>query len=214
MSSVVPSRPITTVDAWIIDYILTIIPAYQEYEEAATAQVFYNQQFTVWQRDCIYIFESEDTTMANKTLFASLRGALIPQTERVNSENAPAYALAPKQALAQYAATGCFGRTFYATADEQLTRVLELCDGVDPRFVAQLAIYSRTQSFMKDMPALLCAWLVRARRPAARSRVRARDRQHAYAADLRSDSSFGSGRPEVVGNCSQAAGARVARQPR
>jgi 60 kDa SS-A/Ro ribonucleoprotein len=98
-------------------------------------------------------------TMANKTLFASLREALIPQTDAVNSENAPAYALATKQALAQYAATGCFGRTFYATADEQLTRVLEFCDAVDPKFVAQIAIYSRTQSFMKDMPALLCAWL-------------------------------------------------------
>src|SRR5580704_12130210 len=102
-------------------------------------------------------------TMANKTLFASLREALIPQTDAVNSENAPAYALATKQALAQYAATGCFGRTFYATADEQLTRVLELCDALidhgDPKFVARVAIYSRTQSFMKDMPALLCAWL-------------------------------------------------------
>src|SRR5258707_7562636 len=97
--------------------------------------------------------------MANKTLFASLRDALIPQTGTVNSENAPAYALAPKQALAQYAATGCFGRTFYATADEQLTRVLELCDSVDAEFVARVAVYSRTQSFMKDMPALLCAWL-------------------------------------------------------
>jgi len=97
--------------------------------------------------------------MANKTLFASLRDALIPQTDTVNSENAPAYALAPKQALAQYAATGCFGRTFYATADEQLTHVLELCDALDPEFVAQVAIYSRSHSFMKDMPALLCAWL-------------------------------------------------------
>src|SRR6185295_10298599 len=105
------------------------------------------------------LIRKEDMTMANKTLFASLREALIPQTDGVNSENAPAYALAPKQALAQYAATGCFGRTFYATADEQLTRVLELCDAVDPKFIAQIAIYSRTQSFMKDMPALLCAWL-------------------------------------------------------
>ncbi len=68
--------------------------------------------------------------MANKTLFASLRDALIPQTDTVNSESAPAYALAPKQTLAQYAATGCFGRTFYATADEQLARVLELCHAV------------------------------------------------------------------------------------
>jgi 60 kDa SS-A/Ro ribonucleoprotein len=101
--------------------------------------------------------------MANKTLFASLRDALIPRTDTVNSENAPAYALSPKHALAQYAATGCFGRTFYASAGEQLARVLELCDAIaDPqraRYVAQLAVYARTQSFMKDMPALLCAWL-------------------------------------------------------
>jgi 60 kDa SS-A/Ro ribonucleoprotein len=97
--------------------------------------------------------------MANKTLFASLRDALIPQTDAVNQENAPAYALAPKQALAQYAATGCFGRTFYATAEDQLNRVLQLCEMVEPEFVAQVAIYSRTQSYMKDMPALLCAWL-------------------------------------------------------
>ena len=111
--------------------------------------------------------------MANKTLFASLRDALIPRTDTINSENAPAYALAPKQALAQYAATGCFGRTFYATAEEQLTRVLELCDEVDPEFVARVAIYSRTQSFMKDMPALLCAWLS-AREPQLHETVFAR----------------------------------------
>jgi 60 kDa SS-A/Ro ribonucleoprotein len=101
--------------------------------------------------------------MANKTLFASLRDALIPQTDAMNSESAPAYALSPKHALAQYAATGCFGRTFYATAGEQLKRVLELCDALSnegaAEFVARVAIYSRTQSFMKDMPALLCAWL-------------------------------------------------------
>ena len=97
--------------------------------------------------------------MANQTLFASLRDALIPKTNTVNSENAPAYALAPKQALAQYAATGCFGRTFYSNASEQLTRVLELCNSVDPKFVAQVAVYSRSQALMKDMPALLCAWL-------------------------------------------------------
>lgn len=97
--------------------------------------------------------------MANRNLFATLRGALLPETDAVNEANAPAYALEPKQALAQYAATGCFGRTFYATAEEQLSRVLELCGKVDPGFVARLAIYSRTESYMKDMPALLCAWL-------------------------------------------------------
>ena len=81
--------------------------------------------------------------MANKTLFASLRGELIPQTDTRNAENAPAYALAPKHALAQYAATGCFGRTFYATAEEQLTRVLELCEAIDSKFIARVANGSR-----------------------------------------------------------------------
>jgi 60 kDa SS-A/Ro ribonucleoprotein len=101
--------------------------------------------------------------MANKTIFASLQDVLIPATDAVNSESAPAYALSPKQALAQYAATGCFGRTFYATTEDQLAQVIGLCEALankgDVAFVAQVAIYSRTQSFMKDMPALLCAWL-------------------------------------------------------
>jgi len=97
--------------------------------------------------------------MANKTLFQTIFGGLIPMADTVNSEKAPAYALSPKQALAQYAATGCFNRTFYASADEQLQRVLELCEAVGPEFVAQVAIYSRRNAYMKDMPALLCAWL-------------------------------------------------------
>ena len=57
-----------------------------------------------------------------------------------------------------------------------------------------------TQSFMKDMPALLCAWLSVARPRAARSRLRARDRQRQDAAQLRADPALGRGRPEVAGN--------------
>src|SRR5206468_11404141 len=87
--------------------------------------------------------------MANKTLFQTIVGGLIPATNTVNSQ----------QALAQYAATGCFSRTFYATAGEQLDRVLELCDAAGPEFVARIAVYSRRNAYMKDMPALLCAWL-------------------------------------------------------
>ncbi|HLK62651.1 MAG TPA: hypothetical protein VKU19_04400 [Bryobacteraceae bacterium] len=101
--------------------------------------------------------------MANKTLFQSLRDALISRTDTVNSEDAPAYSLPAKQALAQYAATGCFGRTFYATAGQQLNRVLDLCNQIEReggiRFIAKTAVYSRKQAYMKDMPALLCAWM-------------------------------------------------------
>lgn len=40
--------------------------------------------------------------MANKTLFKSLVGKLIPATDAINEEHAPAYALSPKHQLAQY----------------------------------------------------------------------------------------------------------------
>jgi 60 kDa SS-A/Ro ribonucleoprotein len=97
--------------------------------------------------------------MANKALFATFRGMQMPAADAVNHEGAPAYAFSAKHALAQYAATGCFGRTFYANAGEQLARVLQLCQAVEPEFVARTAIYARRHSYMKDMPALLCAWL-------------------------------------------------------
>src|SRR5262245_9243501 len=97
--------------------------------------------------------------MANKTLFKSLVGKLIPATDVVNEERAPAYALSPKHQLAQYAATGCLNPTFYATAGEQLAKVLELCADIDAEFIAKTAVFCRERGFMKDMPALLCAVL-------------------------------------------------------
>src|SRR5262245_58496330 len=97
--------------------------------------------------------------MANKSLFKSLVGKLIPATNAINEERAPAYALSPKHQLAQCAATGCLNSTFYATADEQLAKVLELCAEVDAEFIARTAIFCRERGFMKDMPALLCAVL-------------------------------------------------------
>lgn len=97
--------------------------------------------------------------MANKTLFKSLIGKLLPATDALNEENAPAYALSPKRRLAQYAATGCLNRTFYVDAGEQLAQVLELCEKVDAEFIAKTAIFCRERGYMKDMPALLCAVL-------------------------------------------------------
>ncbi len=97
--------------------------------------------------------------MANKTLFKSLIGKLLPATDALNEEHAPAYALSPKHRLAQYAATGCLNRTFYVDASEQLAQVLELCEKVDAEFIAKTAIFCRERGYMKDMPALLCAVL-------------------------------------------------------
>jgi 60 kDa SS-A/Ro ribonucleoprotein len=97
--------------------------------------------------------------MANKNLFKSLMGRMIPSTDALNEENAPAYALSPRHALAQYVATGCLNKTFYAGAEEQLAKVLELCSQVEPDFIARTALFCRERGFMKDMPALLCAVL-------------------------------------------------------
>jgi 60 kDa SS-A/Ro ribonucleoprotein len=97
--------------------------------------------------------------MANKTLFKSLLGKLVPATDALNEHQAPAYALPPKHQLAQYAATGCLNSTFYASADEQLAKVLELCEQVDADFIAKTAVFCRERGYMKDMPALLCAVL-------------------------------------------------------
>ncbi len=97
--------------------------------------------------------------MANKNLFKTVAGKLLPKTDALNEHLAPAYALSPKAQLAQYAATGCLNQTFYADADEQLARVIELCRALDAEFIAKTAIYARERGFMKDMPALLCAIL-------------------------------------------------------
>ena len=97
--------------------------------------------------------------MANKTLFQTIAGRLLPKADARNEAGGLAYRLSPQQALAQYASTGCFNSTFYANADEQLDRVLALCSEVAPEFIARTALYVRQRNHMKDMPALLCAVL-------------------------------------------------------
>ena len=97
--------------------------------------------------------------MANKNIFKSIAGMFTPKADVVNEAGGLAYKLSLKQALAQYAATGCFNHTFYADAAEQLENVLALAAAVDAEFVAKAAVYTRVKGFMKDMPAFLVAIL-------------------------------------------------------
>jgi len=97
--------------------------------------------------------------MASTTTFRSFVGKLLPSSNAPNAAGAPAYALSAQHALAQYAATGCFNATYYASAEAQLERVIALAYSVSPSFLAQTAIFSRERGAMKDMPALLCAAL-------------------------------------------------------
>lgn len=96
--------------------------------------------------------------MANQQLFISARNRL-PSANVRNEAGGTAYRFSAKQALAQYAVTGCLNGTFYASAQTQLDLVLRFCAEVEPEFIARTAIWCRHQGGMKDMPALLCAVL-------------------------------------------------------
>jgi hypothetical protein len=96
--------------------------------------------------------------MVLKRLFGSGKA---PVANTVNEASGRAYAFSPEHALAQYAVTGTMHNTFYATADEQLDKILALVDKVSPEFVAKTAVYCRERGFMKDVPALLVAYLAK-----------------------------------------------------
>ena len=101
----------------------------------------------------------EKMTMANKNLFKTMVGKLLPKADMINEAGGLAYQFDPKHALAQYAMTGCLNSTFYASEHDQLQSVLALCAKVEPEFIARTALFAREQGFMKDLPALLVAVL-------------------------------------------------------
>jgi 60 kDa SS-A/Ro ribonucleoprotein len=84
---------------------------------------------------------------------------LLQPSVTKNKAGGAAFSLSSRESLAQYAATGFFGSTYYTTAAEQLEEVGKLCLGVDDAFIAKAAIYARQQGRLKDMPAYLLATL-------------------------------------------------------
>lgn len=82
-----------------------------------------------------------------------------PPANTTNDAGGKAYAMSDEHALAQFAATGTFGDTCYKSAEEQLDRLLELCKRLPAQYIAQVAVWSRKNGKMKDMPAVLCAIL-------------------------------------------------------
>jgi 60 kDa SS-A/Ro ribonucleoprotein len=97
--------------------------------------------------------------MANTQLFATRRGHFLPAADATNEAGGSAYLLSPKARLAQYLMTGTLNGTFYASAEDQLTAILQLADEVDAEFLAKAAIYARKRGYMKDAPALIAAIL-------------------------------------------------------
>lgn len=95
--------------------------------------------------------------MANKNLFNNTPN--VADADTVNEAGGRAYKMSDREALAQFAVTGTFNNTYYATGQDQLDKVLDVAYKVDPKFLAKVAIYSRKSGYMKDMPAALLAIL-------------------------------------------------------
>lgn len=93
----------------------------------------------------------------DKNLFATQRGKLVPPHDTKNHAGGRAYSRSPAEALAQYAATGMFGDTFYADAEEQLAEVLKLAEQCSTQYILKCAVYAREAGWLKDMPAVLLA---------------------------------------------------------
>ncbi|MEN9358501.1 MAG: hypothetical protein RL095_36 [Verrucomicrobiota bacterium] len=94
----------------------------------------------------------------NKNLFSSLL-AKAPAATAVNGAGGKAYQKDDRHALASLVLTGCFNGTFYASAEDQLTKVIELAGKVPAEFLAKLALVARKDAYLKDSPALLLAVL-------------------------------------------------------
>jgi len=101
--------------------------------------------------------------MASKNLFSSKGNSnrystkVVRAADTTNLAGGIAYKLSDKAALAQYAMTGCLNGTYYASDKDQLKNLLSMAAKVDTEFLAKLAVYSRQQGLMKDMPAVLGA---------------------------------------------------------
>lgn len=97
--------------------------------------------------------------MANKSVFASLKGRLLPKATALNAAGAHAYDLGARHRLAQLAMTGTFGGGFYQDAQVEVAALVAAASAVEPRFLAQTAVHVRDKGHMKDTPALLLAVL-------------------------------------------------------
>lgn len=94
----------------------------------------------------------------NKAIF-NRPGRGLPPADTRNHAGGLAYRMDAEPALAQMTCTGTLGSTFYVTAQGQLSEVLSLLPKCRPEFVARCAVYGRQAGFMKDMPAMIMAWM-------------------------------------------------------
>lgn len=111
--------------------------------------------------------------MANKALFPSaLSLASVPAADTKNSFGGRAYKSAPSAALRQYAFTGTLNGTVRTSAETHLETALALMAKCDPEDIADIAIEARSEGHMKDMPALMVAFLAASKTDVARLQLK------------------------------------------
>lgn len=109
--------------------------------------------------------------MANKAIFASATVS-IPAANTKNAAGGKAYKSEPAAALRQYAMTGTMNNTFYTSAKSHFETAVKLMKACSVQEVADIAIEARTNGYMKDMPALMVAYLASVKTDEARTQLR------------------------------------------
>lgn len=79
----------------------------------------------------------------------------------INHQGAKAYILTPDLELYSAVVTAGLSDTFYEKADTRLARIQDLMLKNDPEFVAKLAIYARTEMYMRSIPMVLAVELAK-----------------------------------------------------
>ncbi|MBR5688222.1 MAG: TROVE domain-containing protein [Prevotella sp.] len=83
------------------------------------------------------------------------------QSVTLNHEGAEAYRLSAEMELYTAVVTTSLSDKYYETADERIERIANLVGKCDARFVAQLAVYARTEMNLRSVPLLLVVELAK-----------------------------------------------------
>lgn len=79
----------------------------------------------------------------------------------LNHEGAMAYRMSAEMELYTTVVTSMLNDNFYENGDDRIMRIRKLVEKTDPRFVACLAVYARTQMNLRSVPLMLAVELAR-----------------------------------------------------
>ena len=147
--------------------------------------------------------------MANKNLFASYVGKLLPRANAKNRAGAPAYSLDARHQLAQLAMTGTLSRDVLRQRASAARRRDGACRKLEPAFVAKAAIYARQKRAYEGHAGPVARGDLGGRSGDVRTCVPARGRQRQDAAHVRADHALGCRGAKVARFASQAHGGGV-----